>query len=229
MLLLAIETSRRAGSIALGRPGAAPRSMPLSPGRRHNVELMVAVDQLFREAGAGPADLGAVAVSAGPGSFTGLRVGMATARALVLATGARAVAVETAHIIARAAPAPEVPGEKLAVALAPKRGEAWGARYTWRGGGWHPDAPPALQPLEALWEASEGPLALALETAKEPLDQPGHVRLLPPEKSAPHATATWHLGRERFAAGELTSPGDLLPRYGRRPEAVEQWERRVSS
>ena len=70
---LAIEMSSRSGAIALGR-GDELVATELAQRTRHNVELMAAIDQMFRNRGAAPCDLCGVYVSIGPGSFARLRI-----------------------------------------------------------------------------------------------------------------------------------------------------------
>lgn len=91
-MILAINTVGDACEAALWRDRLiAQRSEPMAQG--HDARLAPLVDELLREAGTKPTDLTRIAVIAGPGSFTGVRVGVAFARGLALATGAQAVGV----------------------------------------------------------------------------------------------------------------------------------------
>jgi tRNA threonylcarbamoyladenosine biosynthesis protein TsaB len=85
--LLALDSSTRGGSVAVGVDGrvAAERVLPAAAGA--SSLLMPAVDEAVRAAGLAPRDLAAVVVSGGPGSFTGLRIAAATAKAIVRALG----------------------------------------------------------------------------------------------------------------------------------------------
>ena len=85
--VLALDSSTRGGSVAVGVHGrvAAERVLPASAGA--SLLLMPAVDEAVRAAGLSPRDLAAVAVGGGPGSFTGLRIAAATAKAIVRALG----------------------------------------------------------------------------------------------------------------------------------------------
>lgn len=104
MKLLALDTATSTAGIALvDRPappfgGAAGRGSPPDEGDRvlaearhdtagRGADLLVAIDRLCRDAGVAPGDLDAIAVGAGPGSFTGLRIGMATAKGIAFAAG----------------------------------------------------------------------------------------------------------------------------------------------
>ncbi|MFO0875018.1 MAG: tRNA (adenosine(37)-N6)-threonylcarbamoyltransferase complex dimerization subunit type 1 TsaB [Phycisphaerales bacterium] len=117
--MLAIETSQRGGGVAVrGRDGSIVEE-PLRDGA--SAELAVIVDRAVRRAGLSPRDLRAVAVSIGPGGFTGLRVAIATAKMLSEALGATVVAVPSALVAAAADRAPPREGERRLVLLSAKR------------------------------------------------------------------------------------------------------------
>ena len=95
MINLAIETSGRRGEIALGRDDELLAVRELPQKRRHNIDLMQTVDELFGEHGVRPGDLGEIYISSGPGSFTGLRIGMTAAKMLSMSGKVRLVSVPT--------------------------------------------------------------------------------------------------------------------------------------
>ena len=86
--VVALETSGRASSVAV-RCGTREASRDLEAGRAHASDLLPALDLIVREVGARPGEIEAVLVGTGPGSYTGLRVGIATALGIVRGTGAR--------------------------------------------------------------------------------------------------------------------------------------------
>ena len=96
---LLIETSGRGGRVGLA-VGDTLRERPLDPARRHARDLAPAVQELLTEAGLKPRDVRRVGVSVGPGSFTGLRVGVMSAKAFAFATGCELVAVPTFAVYA---------------------------------------------------------------------------------------------------------------------------------
>lgn len=102
---LIVETSGRAGAVGLARGGAVARQVSLDEGRRHARDLAAAVGGMLDAEGLTPADVNGVMASIGPGSYTGLRVGLMSAKAFAYAAGCRLVAVPTFHAIARQAPA----------------------------------------------------------------------------------------------------------------------------
>ena len=151
MRVLGFDTATAATTVALldGDEVREARDDP-EPGARprHTAELLALARRLLAEAGLGFADVDRIAVGTGPGSFTGLRIGVATARALAQATGAPVVLVSTLEALA--APV-EHDGPVIAVVDA-RRGEVFAA-------GWHGTeqvlAPRALAP-EELAALAEG-------------------------------------------------------------------------
>lgn len=126
MKLLAIETSTRLVGCALwGDDGLVAASL-LVAGQRHVEVLVPAIDELCRQAGASVADLDAVAVDVGPGLFTGLRVGLATATTIATARNIPAVGVTSLEALAH--PYRRRPGPLAAVVDA-KRGEVYWALF----------------------------------------------------------------------------------------------------
>jgi tRNA threonylcarbamoyladenosine biosynthesis protein TsaB len=100
---LILETSGRVGLVGLAHDGGM-RSAALDDSRRHARDLALTIEQLLRDASLQPRDLTGVMVSLGPGSYTGLRVGLASAKALAYATGGKLIAVETFAAIAAQSP-----------------------------------------------------------------------------------------------------------------------------
>ena len=124
MLVLALETSERTGSIALVRDAALIEEAPLEGDRGHGARLLVAVDALLRRHGLTAADVDLFAASAGPGSFTGVRVGLGTARALAWSLGKPATALPSLRVLAE-----NVRGALAAPVLDACKGEVYGALY----------------------------------------------------------------------------------------------------
>jgi tRNA threonylcarbamoyladenosine biosynthesis protein TsaB len=100
MRILAVETATQLVGCALWADGRPLASFSVVAGRRHCETLMPAIDELCRRAGLRPADIEGVAVDIGPGLFTGLRVGLATARSLTLALRVPAVGVTSLEALA---------------------------------------------------------------------------------------------------------------------------------
>src|SRR6185503_7170285 len=99
-VILAIETSQHQGGVALCDARGEVQVETLSSAKRHDDDLLPAIDRLMRRASASPRDLAAVGVSIGPGGFTGLRIAISTAKMFAEALGAQLVAVPSALVAA---------------------------------------------------------------------------------------------------------------------------------
>lgn len=199
---LAIETSAHGGSLALGRGDRLLSTFQLPEPRRHNLALMPGIADLMAQAGATPAELGSIYLSLGPGSFTGLRIAVATAQMLTLIDPQRrVVGIPTLELLQA-----QHPGALICLNI--KRGSAWSAG---------PDLEPALRSLDELqaWEARGLPIVAD--------DWPGA------EPVRPQAEVLWHLGRAAEARGQTSDPVTLAPLYIREPEAVTLWDQRETS
>ncbi len=104
---LILETSGRVARVGLACEGQMRRAADLDTARRHAREMVPTIEAMLKAESLRPADLTGIMVSRGPGSYTGLRVGLATAKALAYAVGCELRAVETFAAIAEQAP-PEV-------------------------------------------------------------------------------------------------------------------------
>lgn len=139
MLLLAFDTATPVVTVALhdGRDVVAARAA--EDGRRHGELLAAAIGQALADCRASQADLTAIAVGTGPGPYTGLRVGLVTARVLAAALGVPLHGVCTLDVIARSA-APAAAGREFLVTTDARRKELYWARYSPAGQRlWGPD------------------------------------------------------------------------------------------
>jgi tRNA threonylcarbamoyladenosine biosynthesis protein TsaB len=130
-VILALEAATPRGSVALVSGGAALAEDFLLPGARASGSYISAVEALFAAAGAATGDISAVAVSAGPGAFTGLRVGMSAAKGFCFGWGVPLVPVPTLLALAH-----RFPGEERIVCPVQdaRRGEVYAALFRWVGG-----------------------------------------------------------------------------------------------
>lgn len=154
MLTLGVETSGLGGSLALTRGPSELGSRDLSAtGRRHAQSLWVELQALLDECSLNSRQIEAIAVSRGPGSFTGLRVGMVFAKTFAYATGCRFIAVDTFAVVA----ANVSQTNDLWVTEDAQRGELFVARYQRNStGDWFPAGPIAIVPGES-WIAARHP------------------------------------------------------------------------
>jgi tRNA threonylcarbamoyl adenosine modification protein YeaZ len=106
--ILAIDTATSAVVVALGRSDGTPVAVTSWPaGHRHGEQLLPSVERLLAEVGVARGELRAIVVGTGPGAFTGLRVGLATAKALAHGIGCPIAGVATSEALIAAAGAPE--------------------------------------------------------------------------------------------------------------------------
>ena len=125
-LVLGIDTSCASDSLALARDGLVLASWQVRRPRRQGSALAMAIQRLLESAGCTPSDLAGVAVVTGPGAFTGLRVGIATAQGLASGLGIPTFACSAMVAWAAAAPACRVP---VAVTLDARRRQVYSALY----------------------------------------------------------------------------------------------------
>jgi tRNA threonylcarbamoyladenosine biosynthesis protein TsaB len=221
---LAIETSGRSGSVTLGRGDDVIDTAELQHKRRHNVELLPMIDALCREHGVSPGALGQVYVSLGPGSFTGLRVGVTTAKMLALAGNVGVYGIPTLDVLAENAP---VEAQHVAVCLNLKRETVHCAVYERVDKNWSAIVGPKLRTMAELLEACPRPASLIGDPLPMVPDElAGGVNILPPEAAVGNSLAVWKLGRLAAATREPNDPMKLAPLYIREPEAVEIWNQR---
>lgn len=125
MIILALDSATSACSAALWRDGAvlARRFAQMERGQSEVLVPMVA--EVMAEAGLAFGDLDLLAVTVGPGAFTGIRIGLSTARALALAAGKALAGIATPEAVAAAVPEAERQGRAVVVVLDSRREELW--------------------------------------------------------------------------------------------------------
>lgn len=228
MLLLALDTSTPRVSVAFGRDGVVLGEVNLDGGRRHAEQLAPAIRYLAGELGIELRRLAAVAVGIGPGLFTGLRVGVTTARTMAHALQVPVVGVPSLDLLAY--PLRHTTRAIVAVIDA-RRGEVFWARYHPVPGGVvrageHEVGPPGAvaADLEARGEEVllTGDGALLHRAALEHLDR---VELAGPGFASPSAAALVELATARFEREEFSPPDEIHPLYLRRSDAEIEWER----
>jgi tRNA threonylcarbamoyladenosine biosynthesis protein TsaB len=212
--LLAVETSTRAGGVALLEGERLRGEYVLDVSATHSERLMPAIDRLLGDAGWAAPDLQALAVAVGPGSFTGLRIGLSAVKGLALALGIPVAAVPTLDAIAASLPFSSLP---VCPVLDARKGEVYACRYRWDG-----------TAMRREWEY----LALTPDDLASRLDEPTillgdgahlvetpHARTAPPHRRGPSPGAVAVLGVERLARGDTVVASELVPIYLRPSEA----------
>jgi tRNA threonylcarbamoyladenosine biosynthesis protein TsaB len=225
-LVLAIETAADVGGVAL-LDGERPVSeVILGPEGSPGAELLPAVDRALREAGCSLDAVADVSLSVGPGSFTGLRVGLATALGLCFGTSRRIVPVPTlAALSLHAAPA-----SCIAPLLDARKGQVYAGLYGPSATEIEKDR--VIDPLEWLESLrGKGPIAflgpgahLYRNEIETTLGR--HAQLLPREVGWPRPATVGRLGHWLRERGLASEPALVELRYLRRAEAEEARVRR---
>lgn len=240
--IIALETSAQLGSVAAAAGPQLLLEKEFKADLRHASELVPAMDELAQAQGWQPGDIDQLYVSAGPGSFTGLRTGITVAKAFAFAhPRLKVVAIPSGDVLilnAQQAAVEENTDIRYAgVVIEAGRNQIYGAVFERLapGDGRGDNHVPGFAPLIEMGLMSPGQL---LAQAPRPiyLLGPGisyhvaeltadEVVFLPEKYWRPRAAAVHRCGWQRAQAGEFAVPDQLTPIYLRRPEAVEKWER----
>jgi tRNA threonylcarbamoyl adenosine modification protein YeaZ len=221
---LAIETSGRLGSVALVQGTTALVEQSFSHGLKHAAGLLPMVDEMVSSRGWKATDLQHIYISQGPGSFTGLRIGVTLAKTLSMATGARIVPVPSLHVLAHNAPSDAT---NVIIVLDAKRDQIFTGRFERVGQDWVERERAHLDSLEQILARSPRPVFMIGEGI------PYHEKFLPPERDGIIVTPedSWHarasvvarLGTELAAKGLFVDADRFTPAYIRIPEAEERY------
>jgi len=229
MIALALDTSGDEASVALVREGAGACEVlgteVLGSGMRHGVDLFPALDRLLRRASVAPRDVGLVAVGTGPGSYTGLRVGVTAARAFAYAAGAELLGVPSCDAWAAAAPLDARP---LAVVLDARIRAVYLATYEAAGGAWtRRFGPELLAPAAAAARIAEGSIVVGDGVAPYSEAFAGRVAAATPRRAdAAHVAG---IALARRARGERDAIDAVVPLYLRKTEAELKLEGRADA
>ena len=221
MTLLGLDTSTSAASACIVRSDAESFEVTPPPERlqrppAHATELMPAVADVMGRAGVGWRDLDAIAVGVGPGTFTGLRIGIATARALAAANGLSLRPVSSLAALAAGIKAPL----RLPLIDA-RRGEVFGALYEGDERLWPPFVTPPGELARRLRDEGFTPLAAGDGSVRfrEVLEEAGVP--VAPDDSEAHVVRALHVCR--LGVGVPDEPPEaVLPNYLRDPDAKPQ-------
>lgn len=231
MWILALETSGPIGSIALCRDAECVDERSLELAGRHGQTLIPEIRRLLTEHGLTPSECNTLAVSIGPGSFTGLRVGVVCAKTYAYATGGRVVAVDTLTAVCCNAPL-ELEGrpvDTVHVICDAQRTDVFAAEFHRTGTGWNCPLDTRILPATA-WAESRLPGDIVTGPGLEKYQAlvVGKCHMLPETSWTPRAHWVAHLGRQSLLAGLESNVWSLEPRYFRRSSAEDKWDARRS-
>ena len=224
MRILAIETATRASSVALGEDGALVAMSVLVDGRAHVEFLVPAIDFCFERAGWDPDDLDLVAVDVGPGPYTGLRAGIATAEAVAAAVGVTIVTASSLTVLALRAATGR---RRIWPIIDVRRGQIATAAFRPVPGGVMPDGPRELvspEEFHALLDADRNDTLIVGDWQMLPdavfrgLHQARKGR-----PRYPSADVLLEIAEMRAIQDEFAGIEDLQPIYLREPDAKINW------
>jgi tRNA threonylcarbamoyladenosine biosynthesis protein TsaB len=220
MHILAIETTGLAGSVAALDDANLLTAIDLPQDQGSSRALAPAIQRLLAEVGWRPKDVQLVGVVVGPGSFTGLRVGVTAAKAFAYAVGAEVLGLDTLEVLAAAAP-PEV--SRLSAAIDAQRGEVAAADFARTSDGPMALATPArLLPIESWWSSLPPGALVTGPVLRQLIDRlPSHLTAMSPDFWLPKASAAGRLAARLYAAGHRDDLWSLAPHYSR-PSAAEE-------
>lgn len=232
-MILGIETATPSVGVALGRSDGVAASLQLGSragSQRHAETLVPAIEFLCRQAGVGLDSLEAVAVDVGPGLFTGLRVGVATAQAMAQALQIGVVVGSSLELLAY--PFRGWRGDLVASVVDARRSEVYFALFRPAGDHLEPLSAPVVGPPEELSSLllarRERCLAVgdgALRYASC-LVRRGKVELAGRESAHPQAASLVELSWPKVRRHEVVEPGRVQVRYLRKADARVNFERR---
>jgi tRNA threonylcarbamoyladenosine biosynthesis protein TsaB len=218
-LMLVIDTATREGVVGLAdAEGNLLASETWTTGHRHGEELLSRLDRALTQLGATAQSIGSIAVGIGPGSFTGLRIGLATAKTLAYGLGVPLVGVSTTHALALAA---GLPNRELVVALPAGAHDRY-VTHLEVNGDHVEDVSPASLAVSLLAEvaASESVPLIAIDLA-EP-EVPATAVLLGKRAVRGLPSALARLGAAAIAAGRRDDVAQLVPAYVALPRGITE-------
>ncbi len=231
MNILGIETSTKTGSVAIVSEDGVVAQYSLNIEVTHSERLMSTVDRVLKDTGLAVHDLDGFSVAIGPGSFTGLRIGLSTVKGLALATGKPIAAVPTLQALAWNLPYSVYPVCPL---LDARKNEVYAALYRFAG--------TAL--VQVLPETAISIFRLAHQISEKVVftgegsrifrngiqEVFGERAVFAPHSAAlPSGAKVAEIGLDMIKNGRQAEPDRLTPLYIRRPEAEVVWEKREKS
>jgi len=234
MNILAFETSGRAASVAVMKDKRIIGEIMVSTRLNHSEKLMPMIDELLKKTETRISDIDFIALGVGPGSFTGIRIGVSTAKGLALALKIPIVAVSSLKTLAFGLAYSSV---LLCPIMDARRNQVYGGVYRWENSGLSEVIKEDVYDFGELLLALEKlncPLMLLgedigrfNEQMKEALGEKAILGL--PQNSFPRAAAVAGLAIKKIENNELEDAFTLRPLYFRKAEAERQYEERMKA
>jgi tRNA threonylcarbamoyladenosine biosynthesis protein TsaB len=230
MKILAIETSTRVGSVAIVEDESLIAEYTLNVVSTHSERLLPAIDQVLKDSKLTIHEIEGFAVSLGPGSFTGLRIGISTAKGLAFTTTKRVVGLPTLDGMAH-----NIGYSHLLICpmLDARKGEVYTALFKGDGKGRLQKLTPdlALKPDDLLKKINEPVIFLGDGAAlyRDKLIVGRDNLFAPSYLNQPRASVLGKLGLDKFRQGQILKEEEVKPIYCRAPEAEVVWLERERS
>jgi tRNA threonylcarbamoyladenosine biosynthesis protein TsaB len=225
--ILALETTDSVGSLAAMADDNLLLELELNPEQRSARSLAPGMKTIMEQVGWKPNDVRLVALTIGPGSFTGLRVGLSMAKTFAYAVGAEILGVNTLDTIAEAAPSDV---SNLSAIIDAQRGDVVTRSFI-RGsdGLLLPTAEEQLVSIDNwIQSLAPGTIVTGPVLSKIASRLPAHVMPLDQKYWRPRAAMVAQLAHRQYAAGRRDDIWKLLPHYSRQSAAEEKWLARDS-
>ena len=230
MTILAMDTATMVSSVAVATKERVLAELTAETRYTHSETLVVNIEEVMRLADVKREELSAVAVSLGPGSFTGLRIGLAAAKAIAYALSIPLVGVPTLEVLAAAFPSPEA---VVAPLIDAQKGNAYFALYRFARQGLVCEqevivaSPQEIVEVIAKEKASVTLAGgFARKMVSKGVELPRNAAIAPITHIMPRAALVAARAVVRLQHGEGKSPMELEPIYVRRSEAEVLWEKR---
>ena len=232
MSILSIDTSSQVSSVAVLSAERVAAEICMQGALTHSETLMPHIETALRMARVEKSELEGIAVSIGPGSFTGLRIGLASAKMMAYALHIPLIAVPTLEALAHHY---ICEGVRLVPMMDAQKGNVYAQEFSWRADGdaliLQEERSLAIMPLTeviaGLAETEQSVLLLGDAMQKKTtLALPANVRLAPIHARMPRAACVGLAALTRLARGEMDDPVTVVPLYLRRSEAEVLWEKR---
>ena len=213
-MLIAIDTSTDWTGIAL-YDGTQILAEQVWRGKHYqSVELVPAIQTLFNKSNLTPSQLTGVAVATGPGSFTGLRIGMSVAKGIALALKCPIVGIPSLEILATAQPGLRRP--MIAMIALGRARFAW-MRYTWKNQAWQPEHDIRLDDAKAIAATIKSPIYVVGDLNAETRQILGRkwktTQLAPAALCVRRPAVLAELAWQKIKTGEADDPATLSPIY----------------
>ncbi len=213
-MLLAVDTSTAQVGLALYDGAQVRAELSWRSGQHHTVELAPALEDLLHRSDTSVAEIKALGVAIGPGSFTALRVGLAFVKGLALARSLPLIGIPTLDVVAAAQPLSNLP---LVAVLQAGRGRLAVGWYQAGENGWQAQGPVRIETADSLAAAIESPTLVCGELNAEERQRLARKRvnviLVSPARSLRRPALLAEMAWERWQAGAVDDAATLAPLY----------------